>query len=98
MKGSYISARPRKVRAILRLDPLELLYHLGVILHLSNFGINSTHLPTEQPFPVLENKKLMLPKADVSIFRRKEVSRMGRFLRSNGVDNNGKDALTLLIK
>jgi hypothetical protein len=39
--------------------------------------------------------------ADLALRRRTEVSRFGRFMRSNGVDNNGSgagDALTVLMK
>lgn len=36
--------------------------------------------------------------ADLALRRRAEVSRLGRFLRSNGVDNTPGDALTVVMK
>lgn len=52
---------------------------------------------TEHIFPALSAEEKQPQKADVALLRRKEVSKVGRFLRNNGVSNrNGP--LTLLME
>lgn len=51
----------------------------------------------EYAFPALSAEDKQPQKADLALLRRKEVSKVGRFLRSNGV-SNGNGPLTLLMK
>ena len=37
-------------------------------------------------------------KADVVLMRRPEVSRQGRLLRLNGINNEGEESLTLIFR
>lgn len=52
---------------------------------------------TEHMFPIGRVDDTKERKADIALIRRKEVSKIGRFLRNNGISNNGA-ALTLLLK
>lgn len=52
---------------------------------------------TEHDFPALSADDKQPLKADVALLRRKEVSKIGRFLRSNGMSNKG-GPLTLSMK
>ena len=51
-----------------------------------------------RPFPTADGEKDQSLVADLALRRRAEVSRLGRFLRSNGVDNAPGDALTVVMK
>lgn len=61
-----------------------------------SFPFTTTHT-TDHAFPALSPEDKRPPKSDVTLLRRKEISRIGRFLRSNGMGNEG-NALTMLLK
>jgi len=57
--------------------------------------LSTTH--TEHLFPAHSAEEKQPQNADVALLRRKEVSKIGRFLRNNGVSNES-GPLTLLMK